>query len=518
MTKPKHSKNVKKENKKKKNKDSLPETNSVVYPENASLYKPKNVDIKQDHKSAKIFGIVLLVIFAIILVIYCAGIIIFNFLFFPNTSLSGKDISWKQQDVVAQNLNEDFSNFTINVHGSDLSFSIDAKSNNMTADTAKISEEAIKSQNTFLWPVYSFQQKDLTQFFSDNLNEGNLFNTVSENVDKVNGNRQSPENAKITWDSGKKSFVVKQEEYGTKIDPELVKTKIISAIINNSTDVTISNAEYLMPTIYSTDERFDSAIKKANELSKADFKIILGDTEAATVNGEKIQEWICMDDNFNITLDEDAASSWAKAIADGCNTVGTERTYTRADGKVVTVSGGTYGWEADGDGLAEKVIAGIKEGTTTDISIEASQTAEVLAEKGQKDWGNRYVDIDLTEQYARMYDKDGSLIWESDIVSGSPKDGDATPTGVYVCNNKKSPSTLKGPMKNGKPEWESKVQYWMPFIGNSIGLHDANWQSAFGGSRYLNGYGSHGCVNLPTGKAAAIYDLIQIGDVVVTHN
>ena len=39
------------------------------------------------------------------------------------------------------------------------------------------------------------------------------------------------------------------------------------------------------------------------------------------------------------------------------------------------------------------------------------------------------------------------------------------------------------------------VKYWMPFNGG-IGLHDAVWQSAFGGERYKT-KGSHGCVNLP---------------------
>lgn len=57
----------------------------------------------------------------------------------------------------------------------------------------------------------------------------------------------------------------------------------------------------------------------------------------------------------------------------------------------------------------------------------------------------------------------------------------------------------------------------MPFKGNSVGLHDASWQSAFGGQRYASGYGSHGCINLPTGAAGDLYGLIEVGDVVVVH-
>ena len=35
-------------------------------------------------------------------------------------------------------------------------------------------------------------------------------------------------------------------------------------------------------------------------------------------------------------------------------------------------------------------------------------------------------------------------------------------------------------------------------------MHDANWQSAFGGSRYKT-HGSHGCVNMPYEKAKQVY-------------
>ena len=69
----------------------------------------------------------------------------------------------------------------------------------------------------------------------------------------------------------------------------------------------------------------------------------------------------------------------------------------------------------------------------------------------------------------------------------------------------------------GTPEYESFVNYWMPFKGNSVGLHDATWQSAFGGSRYLQGFGSHGCVNLPLDKAKELYGMVEPGDVVVVH-
>ena len=64
-------------------------------------------------------------------------------------------------------------------------------------------------------------------------------------------------------------------------------------------------------------------------------------------------------------------------------------------------------------------------------------------------------------------------------------------------------------LDNGKYEYESHVDYWMPFNGG-IGLHDASWRSKFGGTIYQTS-GSHGCVNLPPASAATLYDLLYKG-------
>ncbi len=52
-------------------------------------------------------------------------------------------------------------------------------------------------------------------------------------------------------------------------------------------------------------------------------------------------------DDFSPQLDKDVLSAWVDEATSGMNTVGTERTWTREDGKVCTVSGGTYGWQVE---------------------------------------------------------------------------------------------------------------------------------------------------------------------------
>jgi lipoprotein-anchoring transpeptidase ErfK/SrfK len=118
-----------------------------------------------------------------------------------------------------------------------------------------------------------------------------------------------------------------------------------------------------------------------------------------------------------------------------------------------------------------------------------------------------YADVNLTTQ-KMIYVKNGDLLVESDIVSGAPSM--RTPAGTYYVTNKLSPTVLRG------PGYAAPVSYWMSFVGNSIGFHDATWQSSFGGSRWTYA-GSHGCVNMPLAKAKQLYSVISKGDTVRVH-
>jgi lipoprotein-anchoring transpeptidase ErfK/SrfK len=221
---------------------------------------------------------------------------------------------------------------------------------------------------------------------------------------------------------------------------------------------------------------------------------------------------------MQVVIDNDAVDQCATSIAAQFNTVGSTRTYTRADGKTVSVKGGDYGWKIDSASLVASIDAAVDGTGPTTIELPVLQSADAVTTDGNRDFGTRYIDVDLTEQHARFYDESGNIIWESDIVSGEGNSEHATPQGTWSLNLKQSPSTLIGEMTSaGVPEYETVVQYWMPFEGNAVGFHDATWQSSFGGTRYLEGYGSHGCINLPLGSAAELYNLIQVGDVVVVH-
>ena len=199
------------------------------------------------------------------------------------------------------------------------------------------------------------------------------------------------------------------------------------------------------------------------------------------------------------------------------NTVGSPRILKNKKEKKITVSGGSYGWAVDTDGLEKKLTEAILKGGQATIEIPCTQKGAVYEGEGKRDWGNRYVDVNLNTQRAVFYDENGDVIWKSDVVTGKPDPELETPEGVWMINLKASPMILHTYEPGATKPSKTRVEYWMPFKDNTHGFHDAWWQAAFGGTRYQDGYGSHGCVNLPSNKAAELYQLIEVGDPVVIH-
>ena len=61
----------------------------------------------------------------------------------------------------------------------------------------------------------------------------------------------------------------------------------------------------------------------------------------------------------------------------------------------------------------------------------------------------------------------------------------------YICQIQNG-RTLR-PKGSTSGTW---VNQWMRITWDGVGLHDAYWRGAFGGTIYKNN-GSHGCINLP---------------------
>ena len=117
----------------------------------------------------------------------------------------------------------------------------------------------------------------------------------------------------------------------------------------------------------------------------------------------------------------------------------------------------------------------------------------------------KYILVDISDQTLKYYVK-GKVKLKSKVVTGGR--GCGTPTGRFKLHHKARNVNLTG------PGYVSHVNYWMPFIGQSYGMHDASWRSQFGGSIYKYN-GSHGCVNMPRSKVSKLYKMVPNGTRVI---
>ena len=457
-----------------------------------------------------IFGLLVLLAIA-----YAGVAVYFSSHFMPQTKIGSTDISLLSTTDAENSLNSKVNSYKLSISGNGFDLTLTAQEIGLSYNATSIIKTAHSKVNNWAWPIEILKSHDATDAMVNTSNNSGMSDTITTKVNEFNATAVQPINASISYDSKTKSFAVSKEQVGTALDASKIIAAADEAVAEFKTKVSVGSEQLLQPTLLSSDPRFATAQEAANKMLKCDLKLTMKGNTAGEVNADTISNWVSINENFNAVLNNEAMETWINELATKCNTVGTSRTYTRGS-KTITVSGGVYGWEVDYESLASTVTNAVTNGTTSTVEVPVQTEGAVYNGVGQRDWGNRYIDIDLAEQHVYMYDDSGSLIWESDCISGIPDGTHDTSTGVYWINQKKSPSKLEG-YENGQKIYTSTVQYWMPFDGNAIGLHDADWQPSFGGTMYADGYGSHGCVNLPPAKAQTLYDLVQEGDCVVSH-
>lgn len=454
--------------------------------------------------------------------VYFAGVIFFFTHFMPNTMFGTRNVSMRSASDVAAGIESRNVNYSLNIHGDDFNLSLNTADVNLLLDAKESTQAAIAQSNPWIWPYAITQSREFAEEQNGAFDEQKVDELICDALSTYNKGATQPINATITYNANTGTFVAVPAQKGTTFDPQLVAQATKQALDNMDNELILDTSFYQAPTRETDDPSIALAIQNANALVASLPSLNLNGTTYQTLKKATVGNWVDLADDGSLVIDTDAVQEWvAKTVEPQLTTVGNARTYTRPDGKVVTVKGGTYGWKVDTSSLAAQIVDAIENKTGEAIEIPVKQKADQMPDDGGKDFSDTYIDIDLSEQHARYF-VDGEQVWESDLVSGNPNQSHATPEGIYTINanfhKDKPASTLVGKYDpaTGQPEYRSEVKYWMPFIGNTIGLHDASWRSTFGKTIYLSN-GSHGCINLPVDKAGELCELIDQGTVVIVH-
>ncbi|MEG0565808.1 MAG: peptidoglycan binding domain-containing protein, partial [Hungatella sp.] len=266
------------------------------------------------------------------------------------------------------------------------------------------------------------------------------------------------------------------ETPGNRLVKETVATAITEAIQDLKEEISLEQLDaYIKPGITAADPGLQTVVSELNKQVGVTVKYQFGD-RIETLSGETTHHWMSVNADQTIGLDKDQVAAYVKSLASKYNTAYQKKNLKTSYGKTVVISGGFYGFKINQGAEADELYRIIRAGE--------SQTREPIysqkgASHGANDYGDTYVEINLTAQHLFFY-KNGKLIQESDFVSGNLAKKHDTPPGAYALTYKERNATLKG------ENYATPVSYWMPFNGN-IGMHDAGWRSSFGGSIYKTG-------------------------------
>lgn len=306
-----------------------------------------------------------------------------------------------------------------------------------------------------------------------------------------------------------KDEAVIPKESNNDVDYELLQALLydyVDRLVMGDNDI------FILPTVSVDIDLIVNAVNLISTYLNTEITYQVG--EDIILDQSIISDWIVIDNELNVCLDDELINIWLDAFIDQVNTHGKIRKLTTPWGREVTVTGGYYGWRVDKDLELETLMDHINNGDILKREPKWKQSAQSY---GAKDWGDHYIQVDMKEQYMWVFvDKD--VVLESPVVTGLPKDGRDTPEGVYFVLEKLSPKTLTGETDSntGNPIYISKASYWMRMTWEGHGIHDAVWQPAFGGKHYRKN-GSHGCINLPLDVAARLYDISYIHMPIVVH-
>jgi hypothetical protein len=493
-------------------------TEDTRIPLDPSIIVGENQPQKKISKHKKALLIVGAVVLGLLIVLYGIGAAFFSAHFYPNTTFNEEDISYKADDDFISEVEVLVPTYELSITAQDYDQVVKSDQIDLNIDPNKLRADALAAQNIWLWPIEIFAQHDVSDVIDADFDHAKVEELLTPSIDAYNKQATPSVDASITYNELLDMLTVEDEVYGNEIDKESFFTKIDECLAGMQDSYQLDAEVFIQPLVLADDERFKEALPAANDLISGEIELTMaeGSVSAGKVGKDLLVTWLTLDpETLMPTLDQEAVTAWADQKGAELNTVGTKRTFTRGDGQEVSVSGGVYGWKVSTADLASTLIGNVTSGNFDAIDIPCEQTADVYNGPGQRDWG-AYVDIDISEQKVRYFNEKNEQLFVTDCVTGDVTKGRGTPTGLYYLRMKKSPEVLTGFNADGTKDYETQVTYWMPFIRNSIGLHDASWRSSFGGSIY-KGNGSHGCVNLPSDSAKWFYDNLETNVAVLVH-
>lgn len=448
---------------------------------------------------------VLLCVLAVgILAVYGGGVFYYQSHFVNGTVIDRVDVSGMTIPELEEQVQEYFLRILERQSdGTTLEEDIQGKDIGLSYSSVEPLEEILKSQNCWLWFLRQDSSHETVELLTY---DRTALETRIRNLSGFQSDfAAAPTDAHISDYISGTGFEIVAETQGNQLNWERTYETIRTAVesLEEQVDLDASGC-YETPAVTSENEQLKATLEKLQKYAGITITYTFGENKEV-LDGATISSWLKVD-GFEVELDQTKVEEFVATLRKRYDTIFRSRTFMTSYGKEITIDQGDYGWWMNYGQEAVELAEMIEKGESGERTPVYYQTA---ASYETPDYGNTYVEINLTAQHLFFY-KDGELLLESDFVSGNSSRGHDTPAGVYGITYKQRNATLVG------ENYETPVAYWMPFNGN-IGMHDASWRSSFGGNLYKTN-GSHGCINMPPAKAKELYEYVEKGTPVICYH
>lgn len=374
------------------------------------------------------------------------------------------------------------------------------------------------SENRFLWLGKLFKGSDYTVKYDFNYSEEDLRGMIAS----YSWGNEPAKNAHIQR-AADGMYEIVPATLGDKFDKNKLMEHIGEQLSIGKTIITMEDSgcyDAFAAEIQAED--LTDELELCNRFAKCTITYDYGD-RSEVLEGVTIAEWVLLGDGGDIDFNRAEVETFVAGMASKYDTLGKDITFRSTLDGVITVpftSTSLYGWQINQSATVEQLLELLRKGESA--TIEPVYRKEAPANVGTgfcrdaatDDIGHTYIEVDISAQHVWYY-KGGVLQMDTDCVTGIDTNPDRrTPRGIFKLWSREK-NRILGQMDD--EGYETFVNYWMPINYTGVGLHDAVWQGAFGGTRYLTGNGSHGCINLPLSFAKDLYNATESGIPVIVH-
>ena len=432
--------------------------------------------------------------------------------FLPNTTVNGIDYSGMTAEEAEARFKETYAGRVLDIKemgGSVEKISYDDLDYHFT--TGESFRELIDAQDLYLWPLAYTKKTALTTdqgfAFSDELLVEKVKSLQAITGDSI----QDPVDAYIEKTAS--GYRIVEAIDGNRLIEDSVIEAVRNAINTGANEINLEELGcYRKASVYADNEALQNEFATVDRYQNMEITLSMEGNTYVLLDKSVFLPWMSFE-NGRVSFDSDAVINYTQSLADQYNTLGKTRQFHTTGGDVLTVGGSnydTYGYKMNVEQSADLIAGALAGATSQMIALAWDHYGLARDEGGQSDFGKTYIEVSLDEQHMYYY-KDGALVLDPNIVSGTATPQRATPTMVTQVLDKKTDHTMKGSYG------ESHADFALVIHESGILIHDSSWRDEYGDDIWLYD-GSHGCINTPLRYMEELYDQVDISTPVIIYD